>query len=70
MTKIQKALELGKIKGATVLLKEFYENENKVEWNRARMEEYEGIFPSTREMTDEEKDKNCNGQKNSKIGNK
>jgi len=53
--KIAKALSLGKVKGAKALLAEYYNNEHKNEFTTAKQTEYEALFPTYRDMTEEEK---------------
>lgn len=53
--KIAKALSLGKVKGAKALLTEYYNNEHKQEFTTAKLAEYEALFPTYRDMTEEEK---------------
>ena len=53
--KANKALELGKVEGAKKLLSEMYQQEDKQVWNEAKRAEYETIFPTQRDMTDDEK---------------
>jgi len=44
--KINKALILGKINGATKLLKEYYSESHRAEWDKVRMAEYEALYPT------------------------
>jgi len=58
MTKLEKidlALSKGKVQGAKQLLKEYYQAENKATWDKSRHEEYEALYPSMRDMIDDEK---------------
>jgi len=60
MTKLEKidlALSKGKVQGAKQLLKEYYQAEDKAAWDKAKHEEYEALYPSMRDMTDDEKAK-------------
>ena len=59
MTKLEKiglALSKGKIGSAKALLTEYYLNEDKTTWDRDRQAEYDAVYPSHRDMTDDEKD--------------
>ena len=53
--KINKAISLGKVKGAKALLAEYFNKQHKAQWNEDKQAEYETMYPTYREMTDEEK---------------
>lgn len=52
---IELALAKGKIVGATKLLQEYFEKEDRQKFEAKLRAEYDELFPSTREMTDAEK---------------
>lgn len=54
-TKINKALEMGLLDDAKDLLKEYFNSKDKAQWLKTKQEEYNNLYPSTREMTEEEK---------------
>jgi len=54
-TKIEKALNSGKIKGAKALLSNYYLAEDESKWLNDKQSEYELIYPPYRDMTNEEK---------------
>jgi len=53
--KINKAISLGKVKGAKALLAEYFNKQHKAQWNEDKQTEYETMYPTYREMTTEEK---------------
>jgi hypothetical protein len=53
--KINKAISLGKVKGAKALLAEYFNKQHKAQWNEDKQAEYETMYPTYREMTTEEK---------------
>jgi hypothetical protein len=53
--KINKAISLGKVKGAKALLAEYFNKQHKAQWNEDKQAEYEAMYPTYREMTTEEK---------------
>jgi len=54
LDKINRVLKLGKIKGAKVLLKEYFEAQDKASWLQGIHNEYDILYPATRQMTDDE----------------
>jgi len=52
--KIKIALEQGKVEGAKKLASELLKQEHKAEWDKAKREEYDGLFPAYREPNDSE----------------
>ena len=54
ITKINKALSLGKTQGARKLLEEFYLAEDKRQWTEAKQAEYDELYPTYRDMTTDE----------------
>ena len=54
-SKINKAISLGKVKGAKALLAEYFNKQHKAQWNEDKQAEYEAMYPTYREMTTEEK---------------
>ena len=53
---MEKALAAGKLKGAEKLLKVELEKQNRAKFDKELREEYEGIYPEYRAMTDDERD--------------
>jgi len=53
--KINKAISLGKVKGAKALIAEYFNKQHKAQWNEDKQAEYETMYPTYREMTTEEK---------------
>ena len=49
-----KALELGKEKGAKALLSKHYKQEHKNQWLADKQAEYDAMYPATRQYTEEE----------------
>ena len=53
-TKIEKALSLGKVNGAKALLAEYYLAQDKSEFYAGLQAEYDAMYPTYRDMTEEE----------------
>jgi len=51
---IKKAMELGNVEKAKHLVSELLKQEHKAEWDKAKRAEYELLYPTYREATDEE----------------
>ena len=58
------AIKQGRIEGAKKLLTVYFQQEDKKAWLEEKRKEYEAIFPTYREMTDDEKQKVYNAYVN------